>query len=778
MDGTLNEDVIVNADGSYSVAGNTECYDLPTTSNAYLASVSNQQNDTYGFMAKFSSDGSQLVNSTLFPEPVFLMVQDGQGNTWISGSGDQNTPATDGSVQPFVSGGGYVAELNTTLSKLLYCTYLKGGIGHEAATGDTFFVPIGMVFKGVTLYIGGYDTDAPEQKYSNGYFTPMSPSPGAVFTAGNCFLEALDTSTDAITNVTLLPINFQSLALTPDGNLAVTGPAPSGLPTTHGAYHSVADPQGSNYIAVISPNLTTLVAATYFGGIATPTLNAYVGPESDLKIDAQGNIAICGWTYSDQYPTIGTLLAPVPAKINGLTIIFGNEGEGVKSAQCFLAKFSSNLTKLEFSTLLPGTYFLNNGDYAESHLLLDDAGNAFILGNNVDTSVSLTPGALLTDPSQLGNYSAHPNFAETSFLMGLSMEAGASITIDHPNSFGGIPAKGTITLQSPAPTGGLTVPLSLIPADKDITIPKSVTITTGQTQATFVIQTAAVALNEHETIGAKFDSGYQYATFNNLAPQVVSISASSPIVAVGGFINFTVNLSSPAPANFPLIFYDLPYQFVGASPFSFSQGVTSESFPLQAYDSVDAPTQTQIQIGGQLNYNYVPSVLVNGQPVFYPSFIQNMTITPNACPTAFALNKATASAGTQLTGTVKLDGPVGSSGVTVTLTSSSAAATVPPQVTLNPGMTSFTVPITTSNVTASTKVTLQASAGGYNASVSATVQPNTLSKLSAASTVLGLNASDNFTLSLLGPAPSGSAATVTLVKYERSDCAKHGYTLE
>jgi len=69
---------------------------------------------------------------------------------------------------------------------------------------------------------------------------------------------------------------------------------------------------------------------------------------------------------------------------------------------------------------------------------------------------------------------------------------------------GGKTSQGTVTIGSAAPAGGLVI--SLKSSSTTATVPASVTISAGQTSATFTVKTSAVTTKTTSTITATFGS--------------------------------------------------------------------------------------------------------------------------------------------------------------------------------------------------------------------------------------------------------------------------------
>ncbi len=81
------------------------------------------------------------------------------------------------------------------------------------------------------------------------------------------------------------------------GNIYITGITRSdNFPTTNGAYDETYNGRKDGFISKLSPDLSTLIASTYFGGSSTDW------PES-IATDSNGNVYVVGYTSSINFPT-------------------------------------------------------------------------------------------------------------------------------------------------------------------------------------------------------------------------------------------------------------------------------------------------------------------------------------------------------------------------------------------------------------------------------------------------------------------------------------------
>jgi uncharacterized protein (TIGR03437 family) len=139
---TVGSAIAVDAAGNAYLAGNTDTYDLPTTTGALLGQ------GTGAFVAKVNAAGTALVYLTYlgpgysplspYTNPantVTGIAADAAGNAYVTGSTfDDAFPATAGAYQTARAGGtdAFAAELNPLGSAVVWATYL-GGKGTDAA---------------------------------------------------------------------------------------------------------------------------------------------------------------------------------------------------------------------------------------------------------------------------------------------------------------------------------------------------------------------------------------------------------------------------------------------------------------------------------------------------------------------------------------------------------------------------------------------------------------------------------------------------------------------
>ncbi len=322
----------------------------------------------------------------------------------------------------------------------------------------------------------------------------------------------------------------------------------------------------------------------------------------------------------------------------------------------------------------------------------------------------------------------------------------SAVTLSPASTLGGTSTTGnTVTLNGPAPAGGLVVTLSS--NNPAATVPVSVTVAAGATVSpTFSISTSAVAVNTPVTISASHNGSTPATATLTLTTGSGSVTLTPASVVGGTGTSATVTLVSAAPsggavinlasnngaASVPATVTVAGGEFV--SP-SFSIGTTAVS--TTAFATISA-TYNGASVGS--------SILT--------------VIPPSATLVSLAANAVIG--GVSTTGSVTLNGPAPAGGAVLTMGSNNAAAGVPGTVTVAAGQTvSPSFSITTSAVAVNTPVMISASYnGGTAATAILTVTPGiTAVNLTQTSVVGGI--STTATVSFGAPAPAGGAV-VTL----------------
>jgi hypothetical protein len=286
------------------VVGTSRSADFPTTAGVLQP---RRKGGSDAVVAKLSDDGSRLLWSTLLgggQEDGILGAQvDDQGNVYLSGHTESNDfPVTPGAPQPRCGGKSdcFLAALAPDASRLLYSTYL-GGQGNEFAEHRMERLADGSVLlSGVT--------SSPDFPATPGAFQGKLRGK----TAG--FLTKLSADGRKLLFCTFLGGSSGEYFLMPtsdaEGRIYVVGyTASSDFPVTPGALQKTYGGKGDGVFAVLSPDGSRLLYATYLGGPGEDLLRS-------IALGNSGEVYLLGKTESDQMPV--TAGAAQPKRKGGL----------------------------------------------------------------------------------------------------------------------------------------------------------------------------------------------------------------------------------------------------------------------------------------------------------------------------------------------------------------------------------------------------------------------------------------------------------------------------
>ena len=412
----LSSSVAIDAAGDMVIAGYTSSTNLPVA-NAYQSTVSANGGGmygNYGFLTKFSPDGSSLIYSTYFggnsnvvlscggspcwPQPssaIAQMVLDSSGNAYVAGTTNTyNFPVTEGVYQYTDSTQenekvGFVSKFSSG-GTLRYSTYF-----YDASGVITDITAIAVDGSG-SAYVTGVT-------FGNGSFPITSNSicdPSVSGSACNySFVTKFDAAAATLLYSTYLGPNNNSVpqAIALDGNndayiLGFTGSGSFGTVNGIENYSS-----GNDLLLVeIDPAATTQLLATYLGGSGDDE-----PATAGMVLDANSNLYVTGTTSSSDFPTtqsafqsvfggstdtfilkIGPASAPAVA-LNPLSLQYANQSVGSASqAQSVLLR-NIGSARLAITSITP------SGDFAET----DNCGNNLPAAASCTLSVTFTPTA-------------------------------------------------------------------------------------------------------------------------------------------------------------------------------------------------------------------------------------------------------------------------------------------------------------------------------------------------------------------------------------------------
>jgi hypothetical protein len=257
-----------------------------------------------------------------------------------------------------------------------------------------------------------------------------------------------------------------------------------------------------------------------------------------------------------------------------------------------------------------------------------------------------------------------------------------SIFLSTGVSIAGVPVQGTITLTSPAPSGGLTV--ALASSSPLATVPATVVIPSGDTFQTFPIDIGASLTTSAATITATY-AGVARTAALTIGQFALSIGPTS--VPGGLPITATVSLPTPAPDSGALVSLvsSSPDAIVPASVM-IPAGAASQTFTIA---TLNAPPTRLATITAS-----------------YGGSSQSAAVTVVAYASVVAVSCATTTpaAGATVSCTGTLDGPSPAGGWLLALATSDASVSAPPRVTVPASSQTFQFSLAIGPVTAATAV--------------------------------------------------------------------------
>lgn len=319
-----------------------------------------------------------------------------------------------------------------------------------------------------------------------------------------------------------------------------------------------------------------------------------------------------------------------------------------------------------------------------------------------------------------------------------------TVTVSPSTVTGGVSASGTVTLNGPAPTGGLVVTLSSSAATT-ASVPAQVTVSAGTTSAGFTVTTIPVASDTPATITASAGTAAPTATLTVARPRISSLSVSPTVVLGGTSSTATVRLNGRAPAaGLTITLGDNSAAAAEPASVAVAADATTATFTVT---TVPVGTRTTVTLSAAIGADTaVTTTLTIARPAV----------------SSFAISPTTVVGGGSVSGTVTLNGPAPAGGVPVTLTARpSTFMSFPSSVTVAEGATTASVTIGASPVTGNTNRTITASAGGVSRSASFTITPPAVSAVSLSPTSITGGGTVTGTVTLNGPAPAGTSVALT-----------------
>jgi uncharacterized protein (TIGR03437 family) len=344
------------------------------------------------------------------------IVSDSQGNLYIAGSATIDAASK--------TTGALVAKLDPKASQYLYLAYLDSAASDQVAA---------IVVDAVgNAYVVG-STSNPRFPVIGGGALGTPPAGG---TDSRTFVTKL--GPDAVVQFSVLvggsvSSNGRGVAVTPQGQIIVSGIAnASGFPTTTDAY-SVSDSKNHWWVVELDPTASTMIfSATGIGG-------------SSIALDGAGNIYLAGSSVGTDYSTTA---GAYQTSFKQGTYCFSLCQISFLGNLQHVTKIDPAGTKLIYSTGLNDP----NGDAGSTDntgLVVDAAGNAYVSGTLFEAVYPLT----VTAPSRYAGFLSKLDAAGANLLFSIPL-GGNGVQLD---------SSGSVYTGGSVPTAITGVPVPPIP---------------------------------------------------------------------------------------------------------------------------------------------------------------------------------------------------------------------------------------------------------------------------------------------------------------------------
>ncbi len=403
--------IAIDNSGEVMVAGYTQSQNFPVA-NAYQATAQANQGGiygTYGFLTKFSVDGSSLVYSTYFAgnsnveeggccwvspfNTINAIAADADGNAYVTGSTNTyNFPVTSGSY----------STTNTTQQNATVAFVSKFNSAGGLDYSTYFYDPRGYTVSTASIAVDGsgsaYITGS---AYSDTTFPVTSTSicnPGTQGSAcGNAFVTKFNPAASALTYSTFLGANNDATpsSITLDANndaYVLASSSSSSFAEVDGI--EAYDSQDDVMLVEIDPDGSSQLFATYIGGSGDDE-------PSGIVVDADGNMYIAGSTDSDDLPaTQGAFQTVTGGNTDAFIAKIGPASAPAVALTPYSLQFAATTVS---STSQPQTVLLRNmgsaalsissitasGSFAQTN----DCGSSVAAASSCTISVTFTPSA-------------------------------------------------------------------------------------------------------------------------------------------------------------------------------------------------------------------------------------------------------------------------------------------------------------------------------------------------------------------------------------------------
>ncbi len=306
------------------------------------------------FVTKLDSTGTNAVFTTFIGgsgnDSGQAIALDSAGHIFLAGNASPGFPITNGFQT--ASANGFLAELDTSGTNILYSTYIGDSVKSMGVDGSGHAIVAGVTsLASFPVTPGVLRTNAPNGGSPCGFVVKVNPTLSG---------------TNSLVYSTLFGGSgydgIQALAVDASGDAYFTGTATStNFPVTPGAFQTNRLGYSDAYVAELNPTGTALVFSTLLGGSGNDGYNT-----AGIALDADGNVYVTGQTDSKDFPTTPGAAQPT----------FGGGGPYSNSGDAFVAKFNPT-----GSTLLWSTYLGGSLDDNSTGITVDSNRNVYVTGD-------------------------------------------------------------------------------------------------------------------------------------------------------------------------------------------------------------------------------------------------------------------------------------------------------------------------------------------------------------------------------------------------------------
>jgi hypothetical protein len=469
----------------------------------------------------------------------------------------------------------------------------------------------------------------------------------------------------------------------------------------------------------------------------------HVGTEVGVFSSADGGVT---WGTTNDAPA-NVSVDELRYMNNSTTLLAGTHGRGIWQLQRVSLLKSLTLAVPSIYGGLSTTGTVTLGSPA-------GAGGVSVALDSSDPAVTVPASVTVASGSSSANFAVNTSPVTTSTTATIEATvSGSSLTADLqvlPAALGGVslsptevsatsPSRGTVTLTSPAPAGGIAVTLKSS-STAAATVPGTVTVPEGSSSVEFNVNTKPVSAVTTVDITASY-GGSTFSAALKIQPVTLSSLTISPTATVGG-----------TTASKPVAKVTLAAAPVTDVAFTVKSSLTSAASNVLVTVPAGSLSGTAEVTTKPVDAETIVTFTATHGAVSKTATLRVRT----AALLAFLRNVSSVVGGSSnvLTGTVTLSGPAGPSGKVVSLASDNTAVTVPASVTVPANVTSFKVTLQHARVPSQTLVTVSATLGATTKSLAVTLY-SFLKKIAVSPTSVVGGANSKGTVYLAALAPAG-----------------------